>query len=233
MTFDPNNPPKPLVIDSSGRLSGGGIKFTYNNPFPTNNGSWGSGAVQGVVMHTMVGNLPGTVATFNNPASSASAHFGIDQSGNIHQFGPIGKGWVAWAQEGGNYTWYSIEHADNGTPDTPLTDAQMTSSALLVEFLARFAGFPLQEANTIAESGYGVHYMGGENWGGHSCPDLPPQHVRSQQRPAILGRSRIIRNGGPIAGVEQTVQSGIWTMLTGTNVKILTDSTVNLRVLKV
>src|SRR5579862_9659825 len=152
MTFNPLKPPAPLTIDASGRLSGGGIKFTYNDngkkyPFPTVNGSWGSGAMQGVVMHTMVGNLPGTVEAFNNPNYQASAHFGIAQDGSVWQFGPIGKGWIAWAQMAGNQTWYSIEHADDGNPDNPLTDEQITSSALLVEFLSRFAGFPLKEAN--------------------------------------------------------------------------------------
>ena len=150
--------------------------------------------VMGVVMHTMVGNLPGTVNCFNNASYQASAHFGIAQDGHIHQFGPV-NGWVAWAEENGNQTWYSIEHADNGNPDNPLTDAQMTASAQVVEALATYASFPLREANSTGERGYGVHYMGGLAWGGHTCPDQPPRHVRSSQRPEILRRAAAIRQG--------------------------------------
>ena len=94
-----------LQIDSHGRVTGA-ITISYNNPFPTVNGAWGSGAIAGVVMHTMVGNLPGTIATFNNSANQVSAHFGIAQDGSVHQFGPIGKGWIAWTQMAGNDTWY-------------------------------------------------------------------------------------------------------------------------------
>lgn len=133
-----------LAIDSNGRVTAS-VVISYNDPFPTVNGSWGSGAIAGVVMHTMVGNLPGTIATFNNAANEVSAHFGIAQDGSVHQFGPIGKGWIAWAEMAGNNTWYSIEHADDGNPQNPLTDAQLTASAQLVEVLSRFAGFPLQD----------------------------------------------------------------------------------------
>jgi len=149
--------------------------------------------VKGVVMHTMVGNLPGTISVFNNPGYQASAHFGIDQNGHIHQFGPV-NGWVAWAEEAGNENWYSIEHADNGNPNNPLTDAQIIASARVVEALSGFASFPLREANSTSERGYGVHYMGGAAWGGHSCPDQPPRHVRSHQRPEILRRAGAIRH---------------------------------------
>jgi hypothetical protein len=56
----------------------GPVTITYDDPFPTNNGSWGSGAMMGVVMHTMVGNLqPTTVNLFNSSAAAVSAHFGI------------------------------------------------------------------------------------------------------------------------------------------------------------
>jgi len=55
--------------------------------------------------------------------------------GRVHQFGPIGKGWIAWAQWRAT-GWYSIEHADNHDPNNPLTDAQIAASAQLVELLS-------------------------------------------------------------------------------------------------
>jgi len=186
-----------LIVGADGKVTGP-ARIEYNTPFPCVNGAWGSGAMMGVVMHTMVGNLPGTVSWFNNPTAQASAQFGIAQDGLIHQFGPIGKGWIAWHCGAGNATWYGIEHADDGNPDNPLTDAQLTASAQLVECLSAFAGFPLAVSDSTGTKGYGVHYMGGTAWGGHSCPDQPPKHVRSAQRPEILSRAQSIRTGGPV-----------------------------------
>jgi N-acetylmuramoyl-L-alanine amidase len=182
-------------FDGEGKLQGP-VSVRHNSPFPCVNGSYGSGAMDGVLMHTMVGQLqPGTVSVFNNPSFQASAHFGISQAGEVWQFGPVGKGWIAWHAEAANATYYGIEHADNGNPDNPLTAAQIAASAQVVEALSAFAGFPLQEANAPGEKGYGVHSMGGAAYGGHTCPDLPPHHVRSAQRPAILALARDIRGG--------------------------------------
>ena len=179
-----------LEVAADGKVTGP-AKITYNDPFPTRNGSYGSGAMMGVVMHTQVGNNPGTVAWFNNPASQASAHFCVAQDGQIVQMGPIGKGWIAWAEAAGNPAWYSIEHADNTDPAIPLTVEQITASAQLVEVLSRFAGFPLQVSNSTAEKGYGTHAMGGAAWGGHtSCPGT----VRAAQRQQILDVARQIRD---------------------------------------
>ena len=179
-----------LEVAADGKVTGP-AKITYNDPFPTRNGSYGSGAMMGVVMHTQVGNNPGTVAWFNNPASQASAHFCVAQDGQIVQMGPIGKGWIAWAEAAGNPAWYSIEHADNTDPAIPLTVEQITASAQLVELLSRFAGFPLQVSNSTEEKGYGTHAMGGAAWGGHTtCPGS----VRAAQRQQILDVARQIRD---------------------------------------
>jgi N-acetylmuramoyl-L-alanine amidase len=187
-----------LTVNPDGRVTGP-ANIHYNNPFPTVNGSYGSGAMLGCVMHTMVGDLPGTVEVFNNPSFEASAHFGIAQNGEIWQFGPIGRGWVAWAQEAGNEAWYSVENADAGNPDNPLTVPQMTALAQVLECLSAFAGFPLRVTDSPAEPGFGVHFMGGAAWGGHTCPDLPPRAVRSAQRPAVIALAEQIRSGHPPA----------------------------------
>lgn len=188
-----------LEIGSDGRATGP-VAITYNDPFPTANGRIGpaSATMMGVVMHTMVGNLPGTVAHFNDPApggnpkAAVSAHFGIAQDGSVQQFGPIGKGWIAWAQAAGNDAWYSIEHADNRNTEDPLTEAQLTASAQIVEVLSRFAGFPLQVTDSVDVKGYGIHVMGGAAWGGHTCPGPGP---RAGQRYEIIRRAKAIRAG--------------------------------------
>jgi len=180
-----------LTVGTDGRITGPAA-ITYNTPFPCVNGSWGSGAITGVIMHTMVGTQAGTIAWFNNPQAQASAQFGVGFDGAIHQFGPIGQGWIAWHAGAVNATWYGIEHEDDGDPSRPLTDAQLTASAQLTEMLCGFAGIPLQVTNSPANWGLGTHSMGGSAWGGHACPG----DVRAAQRGEVIRRARAIRGGG-------------------------------------
>jgi hypothetical protein len=184
-----------LEVDAgSGRVTGP-ADIVYNDPFPTHNGSpGGSGAMMGAVVHTQVGNNPGTVAWFNNPASEASAFFCIAQDGQIVQMGPIGFDWAAWTQGAGNSSWYGCEFADDEHPANPLTDAQITAGAQLLELLSRFAGFPLQVTDSVDTPGLGIHSMGGVAWGNH--PDCPGS-VRAGQRSEIVALARDIRDGKP------------------------------------
>lgn len=181
-----------LTVGPGGRVTGPAA-IKYNDPFPCVNGAFGSGAMNGVLMHTMAGDLPGSVAWFNNPQAQASAHFCVAQDGEIWQMGPIGKGWIAWHAAGANRAWYGIEHADHGQPSNPLTPEQVAASAQLVECLSAFAGFPLAVSDSPAVKGYGWHGMGGDAWGGH--PDCPGG-VRRGQRSRIIALAMAIRSGG-------------------------------------
>jgi N-acetylmuramoyl-L-alanine amidase len=205
-----------LTVGGDGRITGP-ARIEYNDPwpcgataqYPAGSGFYGSGAMMGVVEHTMVGNLPGTVAWFNNRANGASAHFSVGQDGLIHQHGPVGKGWCAWHAYQANLAWYGIEHADNGNPANPLTDAQLTASAQLVEMLSAFAGFPLQISDSPLVKGYGWHGMGGAGWGGHyDCPG----DVRKAQRAEIIARAAVIRNPPPPG---PPAMPGVWRHLIG------------------
>jgi hypothetical protein len=182
--------PGRLSIGTGGRITGPAV-ITHNQPFPCVNGRLGvTGATQGVLMHTMVCDLDECIRLFNDPAVQASAHFGIAQDGRIHQFGPLGKGFEAWHAKAANLTWYGIEHADHKDQHNPLTDAQITASAQVVELLSRFAGFPLQVTDDIHGRGYGTHVMGGAAWGGHTCPGPGP---RAAQRHVIVELAKVIR----------------------------------------
>jgi hypothetical protein len=188
-------PPK-LIVDGEGRLHGSNV--TLNTPFPCPNGHLHEMSVpsdvRGLVMHTQVGNNPGTLATFNDtsPTSKkASAHFCIAQDGSIVQMGPV-NGWKANAQVAGNPFWYSAEFADDTQPSNPLTQAQVNAGAQLLEALSTVGGFPMQISNDIHTKGFGWHGMGGADWGNH--PDCPGE-VRKAQRPAIISLAEAIRGG--------------------------------------
>ena len=181
-------PPK-FTLNGAGWVNG----ITHHNTPNQNGGMAVPSGVLGAVMHTMVGNLPGTDAWFLNPAAQASAHFGIAQDGTVIQWVNV-RGGIAWHCAAGNSAWYGIEHADNGNPGNPLTPEQINASAQLVELLSRddVGRFPLAICDTTAGLGYGVHYMGGAAWGGHSCPGPGP---RASQRADILAMAKQIRSG--------------------------------------
>lgn len=202
MTFYPDYK---LHVGPEGKLHGGPAiqsRISYDPHWPCVNGTPGGGAsnMNGVVFHTMVGNLPGTVSVFNNRSYSASSFFGIDgpwssgNDGDIYQFGPIGQDWEAWTQSAGNPNWYGIECADDQDPSNPLTSKMLTSFAAIFECLADYAGIPFQEVNSTGGHGLGVHYMGGQAWGGHSCPQNPDgSGPRAGQRVEILRRAKLIK----------------------------------------
>jgi hypothetical protein len=184
--------PSPVNVGARGRIHGD-INITYNVPFPTHNCSQGSGAMMGVVEHTEVGFEPNVIREFNAMSAGASAFFSVGMDGHVHQYVPIGKGLYAWAQAAGNREWYSIEFEDRGNPNTPLTHEQIVAFAQLAECLSNYADFPLQITDSVSKKGIGVHHMGGAAWGGHSCPDLPPRSVRSDQRGEVLALAKEIR----------------------------------------
>ena len=189
--------PGRLEVGPDGKVTGP-ANISHNDPFPTKNGTAGGGSstMLGVVIHTENGFEQGTIATFNDSASQASAFFAVGLDGAIWQFGPVGKNWMAWAQEAGNPDWYSIEDADNHPGKPPITepfsDAQVTAIAQLVELLSRFAGFPLQVTDSVYTPGVGKHSMGGVPWGDHPyCPG----DVRASQRERIVELAKDIRAG--------------------------------------
>jgi hypothetical protein len=143
----------------------------------------GQDAVYGVVLHIMEGTLDGSDSWFRNPASQASAHFGVGKDGRIYQ-------WVdtddrAWAQAGGNRTWISVEHEGHGGDS--LTAAQLAATARIVAWAHTVHGVPLQSTDSVTGRGIGWHGMGGAAWGGHyDCPGSPIK----AQRAAIIAAAK-------------------------------------------
>ena len=171
----------------------------HGGPLPTS-------AVMGLLSHTMVGNLPGTDALFTpGPNGSGnSAHFGTAQDGTVIQWVPLGV--VAEHAVAANPHFYAVENADDGDPNNPYTDAQLSRIAQILELTARpeFGGFALQVTDSPDKEGLGTHSMGGAAWGGHSCPDADrnPNHTRSRARAEIVRRATIIRQHGQYPAPE-------------------------------
>jgi hypothetical protein len=117
---------------------------------------------RGVVMHTEDGFEAGTVATFMNPKSQASAFFSIGRNGHVTQYLPVGQGYVAWTQGAGNDAWRGVEDEDRTHPSIPLTLEQVAAFAQILEACSEFDGFPLQVTDDV--NGHGLIWHGA---GGH------------------------------------------------------------------
>ena len=147
---------------------------------------------KGVVLHTEAGYEAGTVATFMDPAAEVSAFCSVGITGAVHQYLPVGHGYVAWTQMAGNPEWRGVECEDQTHPSTPLTKAQITAFAQILEAFSAYDGFPLQITDSVDGTGLGWHGMGGAAWGGHfDCPG----DVRKAQRPQIVALAMAIRAG--------------------------------------
>lgn len=189
-------------FDADGWLQG---PISITHVLTPNHGT-GFGTGRGVVLHTEQGFEAGTVDTFMNPANKVSAFFSIAQSGACHQYVPVGKGLTAWSQAAGNESFRGVETEDKTHPSTPLTQAQITAFAQILEACSAFDGFPLQVTDDPV-NGHGLitHSAGGQAWGGHlQCPGS----VRAAQRPVIVALAMSIRQGGAVTQPRKWVTAG-------------------------
>lgn len=202
-------------FDADGWLQGP-IRITH---LLTPNHGTGFGTGRGVVLHTESGFEAGTVDTFMNPANQVSAFFSIARDGSCHQYVPVGKGLMAWSQKAGNGAWRGIEDEDQTHPSVPLTPAQVTTFAQILEACSAFDGFPLKITDDPV-NGHGLilHSDGGVNWGNHpNCPGP----ARAGQRPHIIALAMSIRQGtAPAPGQD-------WTDAMIANLPVLTQGSAD------
>jgi hypothetical protein len=151
---------------------------------------------KGLVQHTEAGSEPGTFATFMDAGSSRSAFFSVGEDGTVHQYLPVGRGYVAWAEKAGNPNWYSCECEDKNDTSVPMTQSQLSAFAQILEACSARDGFPLQITDDVNGTGLITHGAGGDAWGSH--PDCPGT-VRKAQRPQIITLAKAIRDGQAIS----------------------------------
>jgi hypothetical protein len=147
---------------------------------------------RGLVQHTEQGFRQGTVERFLNPESQVSAFFSVGEDGAAHQYVPVGHGYVAWAQQDGNASWRSCECEDETNTSKPMSPAQLTTFAQILEACATYDEFPLQITDVVTGTGLITHGDGGVAWGDHP---LCPGSVRKAQRPQIIALAQAIRAG--------------------------------------
>lgn len=180
----PNATRRPIPNTASPHPGEGKYLHEVAGPFTT--------APHGWILHVVVGNGSPfqTFLTAKSPTRRFS-HLWFAKDGRVEQYGPFD--YKSWAQGTGNGLYLSCE--TEGVPTEPLTAAQVASLAAFHVW----AGFPDTLASAPGQPGIGTHYMGGADWGGHTCPDPDPpgRGPRSHQRAAILTAAAAIRAGKP------------------------------------
>lgn len=143
-----------------------------------------------ITLHIMVGYLAGTDATFANPSSQASAHYGVGATGEIHQYVDEADGSYSDANYESNNSCISIEHEGGMAQGAVCTQACIDASARLCADIAHRYGW-----NHLWHDGLkGNVWLHREIPGtDHAdCPDLAPNGLPFQQ---VIDKANAILNG--------------------------------------
>lgn len=145
----------------------------------------------GWVLHVQAGN--GSPGNWMNGLRAPNRKFStawVAKDGASQQFAEISC--RPWAQVSGDARYLAFE--TEGYPNEPLTTSQIHTLAIWHNFLGMVDA--LAEAD--GQHGIGTHYMGGQAWGGHTCPDaVPGAGPRSRQRQSVINMARMLRTKVP------------------------------------
>jgi N-acetylmuramoyl-L-alanine amidase len=126
---------------------------------------------EAIVVHIMEGTLAGTDSWFKSPTSKVSAHYGIGQNGEVHQY--VAEGDTAFhAGRTHNCTWkgrrkdvnpnlntIGLEH--EGQAATPWSDKMYNASAELIADIANRWSIPIDREHIVGHR---------EIYGKKTCP---------------------------------------------------------------
>lgn len=134
----------------------------------------GGYSVTHITLHIMAGYLAGTDTVFKNPASQASAHYGIGSDGTIHQYVSESDGSYSDANYESNNSTISIEH-EGGIPQASCTKACMDASARLCADIARRQGWTHLWHDSLNGNIWLHREIPGTDHAG--CPDRAPNSL--------------------------------------------------------
>lgn len=143
-----------------------------------------------ITLHIMVGYLAGTDATFANPSSQASAHYGIGATGEIHQYVSEANGSYSEANYASNCSTISIEHEGGMAQGAVCTQACIDASARLCADIARRYGWDHLWHDGLKGNVWLHREIPGTDHAG--CPDLAPNGLPFQQ---VIDKANAILNG--------------------------------------
>ncbi|MFF1871587.1 N-acetylmuramoyl-L-alanine amidase [Kitasatospora herbaricolor] len=178
---------------------------------PTSYGNYSVGnrpadgdAIQYIVIHDTEGGFDGSVATFQNPTTQASAHYIVRSSdGHVSQL--VNTKDVAWHAGNKSVNMHSIgvEHEGYAFPTTKPTwysEQLYQSSATLVRYLADRFGVPLDRQHIIGHDDVpgptealisGMHWDPGTFWDWNHYMDLLGAPVQANTGGPLLAGGKV------------------------------------------
>ena len=113
-----------------------------------------------IIMHRMQGSLAGCDSWFANPASQVSAHYGLGQNGEIHQYvDETRRAWHAgWARHDSvlkqfhpdvNQNRFTIGIEHEGRDNEPWSETMRATSAVLIQDIAARWNIPIDSAHIV------------------------------------------------------------------------------------
>lgn len=157
-----------------------------------------------ITLHIMVGYLAGTDSVFRNPASQASAHYGVGGDGTIHQYVSEADGSYSDANWASNNSTISIEH-QGGMDGVPCTQACIDASARLCADIARRYGWTSLWHDGLHGNVWLHREIPGTDHAG--CPDLAPNGLPVQQ---ILDKANELLEGDEDMPTAQEIAEAVW-----------------------
>lgn len=155
--------------------------------------------VDHITLHIMVGRLTGTDSVFQSSGSAASAHYGIDGNGTIHQYVDESNGSWSDANYTSNNSTISIEH-EGGMAGIPCTQACMEASAALCADIARRYGWDHLWHDRLNGNIWLHREVPGTDHAG--CPDLAPNGLDVNY--VINKANEILQEGGNMTTAQVT-----------------------------
>jgi hypothetical protein len=155
--------------------------------------------VDHITLHIMVGRLTGTDSVFQSSGSTASAHYGIDGNGTIHQYVDESNGSWSDANYTSNNSTISIEH-EGGMTGIPCTQACMDASAALCADIARRYGWDHLWHDRLNGNIWLHREIPGTDHAG--CPDLAPNGLDVNY--VINKANEILQEGGNMTTAQVT-----------------------------
>ena len=143
-----------------------------------------------ITLHIMVGYLAGTDATFANPSSQASAHYGVGAIGEIHQYVDEANGSYSDANYESNNSCISIEHEGGMAQGAVCTQECIDASARLCADIARRYGWDHLWHDGLNGNVWLHREIPGTDHAG--CPDLAPNGLPCQQ---VIDKANAILQG--------------------------------------
>ncbi len=164
----------------------------------------GGYSVTHITLHIMAGYLAGTDTVFTNPASQASAHYGIGSNGAVHQYVSESDGSYSDANYESNNSTISIEH-EGGIPQASCTQACIDASARLCADIARRYGWASLWHDGLHGNVWLHREIPGTDHAG--CPDLAPNGLPVQQ---ILDKANALLKGNEDMPTAQEIAEAVW-----------------------